>query len=90
MLALPGEDALFTVETDACDEEVGCVLLQSQLNHEKDSPPIGCWPRTITDEEENCDTTQQECRAVVWAVLLPRLYIVCNRFFVCTDNQILR
>ena len=89
VLALPRLGHQYTVETDACATQVGCVLLQDQPG-EKYPKPIGYWSRTLTAAEKNYDTTQRECLAVVWAVLTLRPYLEGTRFTIRTDHLALK
>lgn len=88
VLALPRADGHYTLDTDACDVQVGCVLIQDQ----RDGPPrsIGYWSRKLTKPEQNYSTTEKECLAVVWAILLLRPYLECVHFTVRTDHSALR
>jgi len=88
ILALPRADGHFTLDTDACDRQVGCVLLQAQPDDQM--RPVGYWSRTLTAPERNYSTTERECLAVVWAVLLLRPYLDGVRFTVRTDHSALR
>ena len=88
VLALPRATGQFTIDTDACDYQVGCVLLQRQ---DDDSlRPIGYWSRTLNPAETRYDTTHKECLAVVWAVLMLRPYVEGTHFVVRTDHQALK
>lgn len=89
VLALPRLGHAYTVETDACETQVGCVLLQDQPG-EKYPKPIGYWSRSLAPAEKNYDTTQKECLAVVWAVLILRPYLEGSRFTIRTDHQALK
>lgn len=84
--ALPMEDAPFNIQTNACNIQVGHVLLQTQQD-DNDLRSIGYWSQTVNDTEMKYDTTQQERLAVVWAILLLRPYIEGSRFVVRTDYQ---
>ena len=50
--------------TDACDRQLGAVLLQAQANGT--NKPIGFFSRSFTAAEKNYDTTERECLAVLW------------------------
>ena len=89
ILALPKVGKKYIVETDACDEQVGCVLLQEQ-DTEGDFRPIGYWSRTLNPAERNYTTTERECLAIVWSILMLRPYIEGTRFTVRTDHDSLR
>lgn len=57
ILAFLKKDAPLTIETDACDEQIFCVLLQPQKYDEKDLQRIGYWSRTLNDAGKNYDNT---------------------------------
>ena len=87
ILALPQPHGHYVLDTDACDKQVGCVLMQEQ---EGTLRPIGYWSRSLTPAEKNYDTTQREWLAVVWAILLLRPYLEMQKFTVRTDHDALR
>jgi len=89
ILALPRSGLPMTVETDACDKQVGCVLLQDQPDGQP-MKPLGYWSRSLNKAERNYNTTQRECLAVVWAVLMLRPYLYGTRFTLRTDHESLR
>ena len=78
ILALPRYGNTYTLDTDACKYQVGCVLLQEQLSG--DCLPIEYWSRALTDAESNYTTTEKECLAVVWSILTLRPYLYGNTF----------
>ena len=88
VLALPRPNGRITIDTDACAYQVGCVLLQEQ--EDQTVKPIGYWSRSLTDAERRYDTTQRECLAVVWAILLLRPYLEGTRFTIRTDHSALK
>ena len=88
MLALPRRDGHLTLDTDACARQLGCVLLQTQPDGT--DRPLGYWSRSLSSAERNYDTTERECLAVVWSVLLLRPYLVGTRFTVRTDHSPLK
>lgn len=60
--------ATYTVVTDACGWQIGCVVPPTQLDrHDK---RIGYWSRFLVDAEQLCDTAHIDCLAIVRAVLL--------------------
>jgi len=88
VIALPRGTGKYTVDTDACDRQVGCVLLQEQLTGP--DRPIGYWSRSLTSAEAAYDTTERECLAVVWAVTMLEPYLQGTRFTIRTDHEALR
>ena len=74
ILRLPREGHPYVLDTDASQGQIGCALLQ--LDADEDVlHPVGYWSRTLNDAERNYSTTERECLAVVWAVLLLRAYL---------------
>lgn len=59
VLALPRLEGQCMVETDAWDEQVGCVLLHKQESGE--IRPVVYWSRMLNDAEKNYDTTHTDC-----------------------------
>ena len=89
MLALPKVGRRYIIDTDACAYQVGCVLLQEQDGDERPKP-IGYWSRSLSKSEQNYTTTEQECLAVVWAVLILRPYLEGTEFTIRTDHDSLK
>ena len=81
VLALPRAGFKYTLDTDACDVQIGCILLQDQPDS-KTPKPVGFWSRTLTPAEKGYDTTNKECLAVVWAVLTLRPYLEGEHFLI--------
>lgn len=88
VLALPRLNGKFTINTDTCDTQVGCVLLQEK--EDKVLKPISYGSRSLCDAEIMYDTNHKECLAVVQAVLLLRPYLERSHFGIRTDQQALR
>ncbi len=88
ILALPRKDGHYTLNTDASDGQLGCCLHQDQPTG--DRFPIGYWSRSLTSAERNYSTTDKECLAVVWSVLLLRPNLEGVQFTVRTDHHALR
>ena len=89
ILTLPKANRPLILDTDACDHQLGCVLLQKQEDA-KTWLPLGFWSRTLSSAEKNYDTTNKECLAVVWAVLSLRPYLEGTRFLIRTDHDALK
>lgn len=52
--------------------------------------PKGYYSRTLTEAERNYDKTESEFLAIMWAVLLLRLYLYGTHFEIRTDHESLR
>lgn len=76
-----------TVDSDACQEQIGCVLLQKQPD-EADRP-IKYYIWWSSDAEKAYSTTHCEYLAVVWVVLLLWPYLGC-RFTVRASHDALK
>lgn len=68
VLALPRDEGKLTVDTDACDKQIGCVLLQEKPHGT--TKRIGYWSRSFHYTERRYEMTHRECFAVVWYLLL--------------------
>ena len=88
ILALPRPGLPYSMDTDACDYQVGVVLLQ--LYPDGTRHPIGYWSRSLNDAERNYSTTEKECLAVVWGCQILRPYLEGETFGVYTDHQALK
>lgn len=66
VLAVPKHGRLVVLDEDACDGQIGCVLMPP--DDEKCLLPVGYWSRTLCNAERSYDTTERECRAIVWAI----------------------
>ena len=88
ILALPRRSGHITSEIDACDRQLGAILLQAQTDGTNN--PTGFLSKSLTVIERNYDTTERECLAVIWAFLLLRPYIELQRFTVVTDHETLK
>ena len=89
ILTLPKENRPLILDTDACDHQLGCVLLEQQEDS-KTWLPLGFWLRILPSAEKNYDTTEKECLAVVWDVLSLRPYLEATRFLIRTDHYALK
>ena len=88
VLRLPQEQLPFSVDTDACEYQIGCALMQ--LHEDGKTYTIGFWSRTLTSAERNYSVGAKECLAVVWAVQLLRPYLERSHFDLYTDHQALK
>jgi hypothetical protein len=64
ILALPRVEGTLTLDTDACDEQIGCALFQDKPDESKH--PISYWSRGLMGAEKNYSTTEQECLDIVY------------------------
>ena len=64
ILALPRSGFPYSLDTDACDYQVGVALMQ--LYPDGKWHPIGYWSRSLNNSEKNYSVTEKECLAVVW------------------------
>jgi RNase H-like domain found in reverse transcriptase len=88
ILALPRAEGLFTLNTDASQNQIGCCLFQEQPDGSK--YPVVYWSMGLTSTDKSYSTTEKECLAIVWAILQLRPYLDGKRFFIRTDHNSLR
>lgn len=88
ILAHPRKVGQYTVDTDACDSQVGCVLLKQ--HEDGTARPIRYWSRTLTGIEQKLETTHEKRLAVMWALLLLRPYLGLDRLNIRTDHEALK
>ncbi len=63
ILCLPRVDRPFSVDTDACDYQIGCALMQEQEDGTRN--PIGFWSRALSPAEKNYSVGENEFLGVV-------------------------
>lgn len=83
VLALSNSGGHKTLDKDACNVQIDCVVLQKQPG--KTTNPIGYWSHFLTDIKQRYDRTQRTCLTIVWSVLLPRPYLEGQCFTIRTD-----
>lgn len=88
VLALPQLNGHYTIDTDACDSQVACVLLQEQ--EDKVLKLTGYWSCSFCDVETRYGTTHKERLAVVCSVLLVWRYLEKMQFIIRTSHQALQ
>lgn len=59
LLALPRSQCRCTVETDTCDRQIGCILLQLQF--QRNNKPMSYLLHSLTDAELQYDKTHWYC-----------------------------
>ena len=84
ILALPRDDGMFILDTDAADHSIGAVLSQMQDGQEK---VIAYAGRTLNKCEYNYCTTRKELLAVVYFTKLFRQYLLGKHFRIRTDHS---
>ena len=88
ILKLPKKGLPYSIDTDACNYQVGVVLLQTYPDGTRH--PLGYWSRTLNPAEKNYTTTEKECLAVVWGCQILRPYLEGSHFRIYTDHQPLK
>ncbi len=88
ILRLPRVDLPFSVDTDACEYQIGWALMQG--NEDGTRYSIGFWSRSLLPAEKNYSVRGKHCLAVVWAVQLLRPYLKRKRFELFTDHRALK
>lgn len=88
VLVLLYVDGHLALDTDACNVQVGCVLLQQQL--EKISKQLGYWSRCMTMPKQAYNTTQHEFPTLVWSIMKLGRYLEESPFTVRTDYKCLQ
>ena len=88
VLRLPDPSKPYSVDTDACNTQLGCALFQA--DDEGVRHPIGFWSRSLTPAEKNYTASERECLAVIWAVQILRPYLEFKHFTLFTDHAALK
>eukprot|EP00171_Calliarthron_tuberculosum_P013936 IDg13936t1 len=88
VLALPKPGLHYSIDTDACNHQVGCALFQTYENNVR--KPLGFWSRTLNKAEKNYSPSEREGLAIVFAIKICRPYIQGTKFTIYTDHQALR
>lgn len=81
VLALPNFFKQFTVETHACEEGMGAVLMQ-------DGHPIFYLSKAFCNKNKGLSTYEKECMAVLLAVEKWRSYLQHQEFTLKTDIRV--
>ena len=88
VLRLLQEDLPFSVDTDACEYQIGWALMQ--LYEDGKRYLIEFWSRKLTSVEENYSICEKECLAVEWAIQLLRQYLERSHFDLYTCSAMTR
>ena len=81
--SIPPNIRPFTIESDACGNGLGVVLLQ-------DEHPIAFTSKSIFDKNLAASTYEKEMMAILHAVQKWRPYLLGNHFCIKTDHQSLK
>lgn len=85
IIELPNAREKYKLNIVACSAQVVCVLLQEQLNGT--TKPVGYWSRSPAKAKLDYNTTQPNCLAIAWSVLMLRPYLEGKRFTIRTDHD---
>lgn len=88
IFVLPCENGQYIIDTDGCDKQVACILLQAEEDGKE--RPIRYLSQTLSDSERKLPTTHEKCLTVVCANLLFQPYLKGSRFTVRTDHEALK
>ncbi len=86
LLAFPDYSLPFEIHPDACGYGLGAVLLQKVGGVDR---PLAYASRLMTTCEQNYSVTEQECLALVWAVVKFRTYVWGRPITIVTDHHAL-
>ncbi len=84
ILGLPDDTLPFKIQTDACVDGIGAVLLQITPNGDR---PLAYMSKKLTKTQMNWPTIEQECYAIVEAVDKWDKYLRGNEFILETDHE---
>ena len=84
ILGLPDDTLPFKLQTDACVDGIGAVLLQITPNGDR---PLAYMSRKLTKSQINWPTIEQECYAIVQAVEKWDKYLRGHEFILETDHE---
>lgn len=85
VLALSFSGVPTALYIDACNAQIDCCLLPTQPGVRTKPTVHLSWLHTGTKQRN--DTTQRECRAIVWYVLHLRSYPKASWFTMRTDHD---
>jgi len=84
VLRLPDFSKEFVLQTDACNDGIGGLLLQQEGNIKH---PIAFASKKLLSRERNYSTIEKECFAIVWAVQKFQNFLYGKWFILETDHQ---
>jgi hypothetical protein len=80
VLALPNFNAPFTIETDACHDGIGAVLMQQ-------GQPIAFLSKALGEKHKTLSIYEKEFLALIMAVERWRPYLQRQEFIILTDHK---
>ena len=80
VLALPNFTEPFTIETDACGDGIGAVLMQK-------GQPIAFLSKALGDKHQHLSIYEKEFLALIMAVERWRPYLQHQEFIIKTDHK---
>lgn len=83
VLALPDFGKTFVIETDACRNGVGAVMMQ-------DNRPIAYMSKALSPKHLGLSTYEKEMLAVIMAVQKWREYLLGHQFIIRTDHEAIK
>jgi len=86
ILALPENEGMYLLDTDASETGLGAVLSQLQTDGER---VIAYALRTLSAPERKYETTKKELLAVVYGLKRFRQYLLSRHFAIRTDHAAL-
>ena len=84
ILDIPDDTLPFKLQTDACVDGIGAVLLQITTNGDR---PLAYMSKKLTKTQINWPTIEQECYAIVQAVEKWDKYLRGREFMLETDHE---
>jgi len=77
-------DHEFVLQTDACSDGIGAILLQENSGIKQ---PVAFASRKLLARKSHYSTIENECLAIVWAVQKFPNFLYGNAFILETDQQ---
>lgn len=88
ILSLPRPGLPHSVDTEACDEQLGAAKLQTQPHEER--KPLGFWSWTLLPTEKTYSVSEKKYLDVVQAIQTQRPYLQAKHFTVHSGKAWLR
>lgn len=85
ILAPPKVTGRYALDTDAFDKQIGCALLEAQPDGL--TKPVVFLSRSLNNAEQAYDITYKKRLAVMWAVILLRLYLEESQVTIRTESD---